>query len=102
MEADWGRILVVLWALWLRRNEVVFKGRAVLLNGVEHDVGVLFQVGKEGLVMWNRGQYDHHVIKLIHEKLLGSSLASGDLPFKFSQKNLEDFCQHIYSCTFNE
>ena len=29
-EMIWGRILAVLWAIWLLCNEQVFKGRAIL------------------------------------------------------------------------
>ena len=38
---EWGRILTVFWAIRLHRIEVVFKGRVVSANRVEHDVGNL-------------------------------------------------------------
>ena len=32
-------MLVVLWSVWLRRNEVVFNGRMVSEDRVENNVG---------------------------------------------------------------
>ena len=56
-KAEWVRVLTVFWEIWLHCNEVVFKGRAVSADRVEHDMRVLFQVGEEGLVEWKGGQY---------------------------------------------
>ena len=33
-----GRILVVIWAIWLHRNEVMFKGRLASMVSVVHEV----------------------------------------------------------------
>ena len=37
-EADRGRRFVVLWAIWLHRNKVFFEGKAVLIEGIIHEV----------------------------------------------------------------
>ena len=37
---EWGRLLAVLWSIWLHCNEVVFNGRPVLADEVEKNVGV--------------------------------------------------------------
>ena len=33
-----GRLFAVMWALWLRCNEVIFQGRMVLVDEVVHNV----------------------------------------------------------------
>ena len=33
-----GKRFAVLWALWLHRHEVVFKGKAVSVDGIIHEV----------------------------------------------------------------
>ena len=40
-EAKWGRILAVLWVIWLHYNEVMFKERMVSENRVELNMGGL-------------------------------------------------------------
>ena len=37
-EAEWRRILVVLWAAWQHHKEIAFQGRLVFAGGEENDV----------------------------------------------------------------
>ena len=37
-DAERGKIFVVVWAIWLHRNEVVFEGKAVSSEGIIHEV----------------------------------------------------------------
>ena len=37
-DAERGRRFVVIWAIWLHRNEVVFEGKAVSSEGIIHEV----------------------------------------------------------------
>ena len=53
---EWGRILAVLWAIWLHRNEVVFKGQMVSADGVEHDMGGFVSSSCRGECRWEGGQ----------------------------------------------
>ena len=46
--AEWNTIFANLWAIWLHRNEVVFRGRSPSANAIEHDArGIAYS--------WNRG-----------------------------------------------
>ena len=40
-QAEGRRILAVLWAIWLHRNDAIFKGRAVSIEGIIQDVAGL-------------------------------------------------------------
>ena len=42
------RVWVVLWAIWLHRNECIFKGREVSLSGVLHEVEGLLAIWASG------------------------------------------------------
>ena len=35
-EAEWQNILATLWAIWLHRNEIIFKGRLPSTDVVQH------------------------------------------------------------------
>ena len=37
-EEEWSRIFATLWALWLHRNDVVFRGRPISIEEVLNDV----------------------------------------------------------------
>ena len=37
-EAEWRKIFATLWAIWLHRNDVVFRGRPPLVDEVINDV----------------------------------------------------------------
>ena len=49
---------LVLWAVWLPQNEVLFKGRPASTDGVVHDVEGLwhpgFNVPHSGMERWTR------------------------------------------------
>ena len=43
-EEEKGKLLAVLWALWLHHNEVIFKGRVASVDSVVQNA--------EGFVSW--------------------------------------------------
>ena len=46
--AEWHTIFANLWAIWLHRNKVVFRGRSLSVNAIQHDAqGIAYS--------WNRG-----------------------------------------------
>ena len=46
--AEWNTIFANLWAIWLHRNEVVFRGRSPSVDAIQHDArGIAYS--------WNRG-----------------------------------------------
>ena len=46
--AEWHTIFANLWAIWLHRNEVVFRRRSPLVDAIQHDArGIAYS--------WNRG-----------------------------------------------
>ena len=36
-EAEWKTIFATLWAIWLHRNEIIFRGRLPFTDAVQHD-----------------------------------------------------------------
>ena len=36
-EAEWKTIFATLWAIWLHRNEIIFRGRLPSTDAVQHD-----------------------------------------------------------------
>ena len=46
-KEEGGRILAVLWAIWLHRNDKLFRGRASSTNGVTYAVEVLWRFGPQ-------------------------------------------------------
>ena len=40
-EAQWQTIFATLWAIWLHRNEVIFRGRPASSDAIQHEAGVL-------------------------------------------------------------
>ena len=48
--AEWNTIFANLWAIWLHRNEVVFRGRSPSVDAIQHDArGIAYS--------WNRGGF---------------------------------------------
>ena len=47
-QTVWRRVFVTLWAIWIHKNEVIFKGVAPSGDAIQHAVGGL-------LYSWNRG-----------------------------------------------
>ena len=46
--AEWNTIFANLWAIWLHRNEVVFRGRSPSVDAIQHDArGIAYS--------WNQG-----------------------------------------------
>ena len=37
-EAEWKTIFTTLWAIWLHRNKIIFRGRLPSIDAVQHDV----------------------------------------------------------------
>ena len=47
-QTVWRRVFVTLWAIWIQKNEVIFKGVAPSSDAIQHATGGL-------LYSWNRG-----------------------------------------------
>ncbi|XP_078443744.1 uncharacterized protein LOC144713124 [Wolffia australiana] len=47
-EPEWQRIFAHLWAIWLHRNEVIFKGRPPSVDAILHDARGLANFWKRG------------------------------------------------------
>lgn len=50
-ETEWQRLFATLWAIWLHRNEVIFRGRPPSVDAILHDARGL-------AVLWHRGGSD--------------------------------------------
>ena len=53
-EAEWRTIFATLWAIWLHRNEIIFRGRLPSTDTVQHEARWIAQ-------SWHLGGANHAV-----------------------------------------